>query len=290
MDLRFASLVYIVTVVGRIIISQRWIWQVLFFCVTKTFLFIAFLAFGFSVFAVISRIIFVLDSIFAAFYVIGKIIFSRWRVWRWWVWLRVLCYVQFCFLLWQLRWSCQWHEFWSFCSDRNRVQLWCFYVVCVCTNRSQVQRWSTHWNILAPKVLISPPIFKTSFTAIVLVWPCWTHSDRCCSAKNTIWRWPMGSIYRPSNPGSGGTEDTKFIRCVDGREPQIHELWCLGLDNMTREVHPTAQVEVIAETVGEFMTNYLADKGRRISIIRQLSINGCVKILGITNFSRGSGL
>ena len=65
-----------------------------------------------------------------------------------------------------------------------------------------------------------------------------------------IQRAPMGSIHRPSNPGSGSTEETNFVQCVDGQEPQIHAFLCLGLDKISRKFHPTAQVEVIAGTAG----------------------------------------
>ena len=68
----------------------------------------------------------------------------------------------------------------------------------------------------------------------------------------------MGSIRSPSDPGSSSTETTAFIQCVDGKEPKIHELWCLGLDNISHKVHPTAQVEVTSGTIGKFVTNYLA--------------------------------
>ena len=91
----------------------------------------------------------------------------------------------------------------------------------------------------------------------------------------------MGDIRRLSNPGSGSTKDTEFIQCVDGPEPQIHKLWCLGLDNITREVHPTTRVEVIAGTVGKFTANYLAENGRRIPIIGRLSINNSVHFWGL---------
>ena len=83
----------------------------------------------------------------------------------------------------------------------------------------------------------------------------------------------MGSIYWTSDPVIGGTDDTKFIHCVDGQVPQIHELWFLQLDNITQTVHPTTQVEVGAGTVGEFTTNYLSENGHIIPIIRKLSIN-----------------
>ena len=100
----------------------------------------------------------------------------------------------------------------------------------------------------------------------------------------------MGSTRRPFNLGSRITKDNEFIRCVDDQENQIHELWCLGLDNITQEVHPTARVEVVAGTVGELTIDYLAENGRIIPIIRQISINNSVQFLGIPDFFRGSGL
>ena len=60
----------------------------------------------------------------------------------------------------------------------------------------------------------------------------------------------MVSIRRPSDPGIRGIEDTEFIQYIDGREPQIPKLWCLGLDNITQEFHPTAQGEAVAGTAG----------------------------------------
>ena len=99
----------------------------------------------------------------------------------------------------------------------------------------------------------------------------------------------MGYIRWTSNNGSGSTEDTAFIQRVDVRETQIHELWCLYLDNINQEVHPTAQVEVVAVTVGEFTTDYLSKNGRITPIIRKLSINDSVQFLVIPDVVRGSG-
>ena len=164
-----------------------------------------------------------------------------------------------------------------------------FYVGCVCTSRSRFKKWSTHRNMLVPKILIFPPNLKICYITIFMVENFHTHYDRCCFAKDMIRRQPMGSIRCPSNPGSRGTEDTKLIQCVDGWEPQIHKIRCLSLDNITQEVHPKARVEVVAGTVGEFTTNYLYENRRRILIIGQLSINGIVKFLGIPGFSRRSG-
>ena len=177
----------------------------------------------------------------------------------------------------------------TFPPNRIWVQLWHCYVGSVCTKKTGFQRWSTHRNIFAPKVLIFPPDFKISFIAIVLVWSSCTHSDCCCFAKDMIWWIPMESIRRNSDPGNGGTEDNKFIWCVDGQGTQIHKLWCLSLVNVTRKVHLTVHVEVGAGPVGEFTTNYLARNGHRITIIGQLSINRSVQFLGIPDFVRGSG-
>ena len=97
------------------------------------------------------------------------------------------------------------------------------------------------------------------------------------------------SICLPSASDSGGAELPKFIRCVDGRELQIHKVWAFGSDDITHEVHPTAQVDVSAGVVGEFSSNYLTRSGRMIPILRKISIIGSVEYLGITDFHRTSG-
>ena len=70
-----------------------------------------------------------------------------------------------------------------------------------------------------------------------------------------------------------GTEATAFIKCINGRDPQINELWCLGLDGICRKVHTKARVEVPSGTVGEF----------GIKIIGQLSVNNSVQFLGLSD-------
>ena len=162
-----------------------------------------------------------------------RIRFAWWWVWQWWFWIRFRWFVRFSFSIWRLRWSCwrlhwscwqfrklcSWRGFWCFFFDRNQVNWWRCSVGCVCTNRSWVQMWSTHWNVLTPKVPIFPPILKIGFIDIVYFWPCCTHSNHCRFTKNMIRRRPMGSIYWHSYSGREGTEDVEFIRCVDGREP-----------------------------------------------------------------------
>ena len=91
----------------------------------------------------------------------------------------------------------------------------------------------------------------------------------------------MVSIRWPSNPGIRSTEDTAFILCVDGWDPHIHKVWGLVLYGIIRKVHPTAQVEFPAGTVGEFVTNYLAENRYIIQIIGQLFINDSIQFLGV---------
>ena len=100
----------------------------------------------------------------------------------------------------------------------------------------------------------------------------------------------MRSIRWTSDFSSGGTEDVDFIRCVDGQDPQIYEMQCLGSDNVTPKNNPTTKVEVGTVTVGQFTTNYLAENGCIIPIIRELSIYRSVQLLGIPDFVRNSGL
>ena len=68
----------------------------------------------------------------------------------------------------------------------------------------------------------------------------------------------METKCRPSDSGSGGTDTTAFIQCINGRDTQIKELWCLDLDRISCEVHPTARLDIVSVTVWEFFNNYLS--------------------------------
>ena len=138
---------------------------------------------------------------------------------------------------------------------------------------------STHRNVLALKFLILFPNLKLSFIVIVIVWLLLTHSYLCSFTKNMIRHAPMGYIRRPSNSGIWDTDATAVIQYINGREPQIHELWCLGLDGISHKVHPTSRVDVIAITVGGFVTDYFAENGRRIKITRKISVNDSIQFL-----------
>ena len=95
---------------------------------------------------------------------------------------------------------------------------------------------------------------------------------------------PIGSIRWTSDYGSESTKDVEFIRCVEDHEPQINKMWCLGSYGVTCTIQPKAQVEIAAGIVGQFTTNYLAENGRIIPIVGQISINGSVQLLDISIF------
>ena len=78
-----------------------------------------------------------------------------------------------------------------------------------------------------------------------------------------------------------GEDGPDFIRCVDGREPQIQKVWTFGEDSVTCEVHPTAQVDVGAEFLGELLTNYITENWCRILMFGVNLINGSVQWLGV---------
>ena len=69
----------------------------------------------------------------------------------------------------------------------------------------------------------------------------------------------------------------------------MHKMCCLCSDGVTYEVHTTTRIDVSAETVGLFATQYFAENGRKIPIIIQISVNGNVKRLGIPADASGYG-
>ena len=80
-----------------------------------------------------------------------------------------------------------------------------------------------------------------------------------------------------------------FIRCFNGRQPKIHEAWTFAEDGFTREVHPTARIDVSAGFIVNFSTNYLTPCWRRIPIFGRDFINGRFKWLGVPDFLRKYG-
>ena len=100
----------------------------------------------------------------------------------------------------------------------------------------------------------------------------------------------MDNIRRPSESGSGVPDTTAFIHCINGREPQTNKFWCQDLEGIFREVHPTVRVDILDGTVKYFVTEYLAGNGCRIRIIGEISVNGSIHFLGLSDQVWGSGL
>ena len=53
------------------------------------------------------------------------------------------------------------------------------------------------------------------------------------------------------------------------------------MENIIREAHTTAQVDVIAVSARKFLTDNLVENGRIIHIIGQIFINNSVQCLGV---------
>ena len=103
-------------------------------------------------------------------------------------------------------------------------------------------------------------------------------------------RKPVGVIRQPSRSGSGGEDGPEFIRCVAGREPQIHKLWSFSEVGITCEVHPFARIDVSDFSGDCFHTANASEIGRRVFIYGQNSINESVERLGILAPSCGTGV
>ena len=157
-------------------------------CVSNNFLITVFLAFGFS-----------------GISVIRLIIFTRWRDWQSLVRIKVRWYVRF---------------FIRFEESVGRVSgvgsvvfvlkgiesIGDFFCWSCLTTINWVQRWLTHWNILAPIILISPPSLKTIFVTILLFWPCPAHSSCSWITNKMTRREKVGSIRQPFDSVSSDAE------------------------------------------------------------------------------------
>ena len=91
----------------------------------------------------------------------------------------------------------------------------------------------------------------------------------------------VGAIRLPSDSGIEDEDGPKFIGYVDGGETHIHEVWTFGQDGVTREVHPTARVDIGAGFYSEFATNYLTPSCLRVPMFGVNYINGSVQWLGV---------
>ena len=92
---------------------------------------------------------------------------------------------------------------------------------------------------------------------------------------------PVGFIRQLSNSGSRADDRLQFIRCVGGREPQIHKLWTFAEDGITHKVHPFAHVDVSDFSGDCFHTYYMTEERHRVTMFGQISINVSVEWLGV---------
>ena len=142
---------------------------------------------------------------------------------------------------------------------------------------------------MAPKILIFPPSFKTSFGIIFLLWPGPARYSQCDFTNNMASREPVGSIDWHSDSGSGNAEVPKFIWCTDGWEPQIREVWGFGEYDVTREVHLTVRVDVGTGVIGEFSPDYFTETWLRVPMFGRISINRSAELFGVPDFHRTGG-
>ena len=97
--------------------------------------------------------------------------------------------------------------------------------------------------------------FKITFLNIVAVFSCFARYVRCSFFNVMSMLYPVRAMCWPSDSGCGDAEISKFISCVDKRDPKVNAVWILDEDVITPEVHPTARVGVNAGIFCKFATN-----------------------------------
>ena len=127
------------------------------------------------------------------------------------------------------------------------------------------------------------PSFKFTFKIKVVLCLRLAHSIRCSFTNIMTTQEPVGSVYWTSKSGSGYEYGPNLIRCVDGRQSKIYEVWTFGEDGVTPKVHPNACVDVGAFVGDSFSTDYLTPTWRMIPMFGRKSMNGSVKWLEVPN-------
>ena len=122
--------------------------------------------------------------------------------------------------------------------------------------------------------------FRLRILNIVAVCLYLAHSS-LRNVRNTMTRHKqVGVIRQPFRSGKGREDRIEFVHCVEGWEPQIHELWSFAKDGITREVHPFTGVNVGDLSGDCFQTHYMTEEARRVTIFFQKSINASIEWLG----------
>ena len=94
---------------------------------------------------------------------------------------------------------------------------------------------------------------------------------------------PVRSTCWPSDSGCGDNDISKFVRCVDGRDPKVHEVWIWGDDGITPKVHPTVWVDVDPWITPYVETDYFTETGSTTAIFVQKCINGSFDFWGVAD-------
>ena len=98
-----------------------------------------------------------------------------------------------------------------------------------------------------------------------------------------------GDINQPFNSGSGGRDGLQFIRCVVGRQTEIHEVWTFGDNGITPEVHLFVCLDVRTFIEEYFGTYYLAENGSSMPTFGRKFINESIQWLRVPRFLRNYG-
>ena len=90
------------------------------------------------------------------------------------------------------------------------------------------------------------------------------------------------SIVQALLSGRGGEDGFWFTRFIEGREPEIYELWTFAEDG-TREVHPFARIQISDDFAGEnFLTDFVNEKSRQVAFFVRISVNVSVQWLYVS--------
>ena len=130
-------------------------------------------------------------------------------------------------------------------------------------NRSWFQSWSTHRNIFLLKILNFFHSFKLIFFNVVAVWFGFAHSVHRIFFNIMPLPAPVRAIRWPSDSGCGDAYRSKFVRCIDGCNPEVHKGWIWGDDGITPKVRSTVRFDVNPWITRDFATNYFTETGSR---------------------------
>ena len=87
---------------------------------------------------------------------------------------------------------------------------------------------------------------------------------------------PEGVIRQHFRSGNGAKDGIEFSHCVDSRELQIHKLWSLAEDRITRKVRLFAHIDVDDFSGDCLQTYYMIEEARRVTIFGRRSINASI--------------